>query len=219
MDTIHWLIEHVSYGSIFFILYISGLGFPLPEEITLMAAGAAAAMGHVDLLLMILVCYVAVIGGDATAFAAGRYFGGQVYDSRLMRLLLPPKRLRKARFLFYKRGTQAVVIARFLPGLRVSAFFVAGSMHVSWWRFLIADSVALIVSAPVGLLLGWFLGSSLLTPEGYASARKVLHRYHLLVLAGFVALFCVLLGAWLVRRRLRQNRASRNRPAPEGPLG
>ena len=131
METVRWIIDFVSYWNLFLILFISGLGFPVPEEITLMAGGAAAAMGHLDFVWVIVISYVAIIGGDAVAFGGGRYLGTHIYDSRVAKYLLDKKRMRKARYLFFKRGTWAVAIARFLPGLRVSAFFVAGSMNVS----------------------------------------------------------------------------------------
>ncbi|MDD5307541.1 MAG: DedA family protein [Deltaproteobacteria bacterium] len=222
METIQWIINSVSYWNIFVILFLSGLGFPVPEEVTFMAAGAAASMGHLEVAPMLVLCYLAVIGGDALAFGGGRFLGNHLYQSRLARFLLNPKRMRKARYLFYKRGTWAVVIARFLPGLRVSAFFVAGSMGVKWPRFLVADSLALIGSAPVGLLLGWFLGASLLTEEGFARAQHVLREYHIAigVVAGALVLTVValLLLRGYKRRKRKAERASL-RPPPAGVTG
>lgn len=215
METLQWIIQSVSYWHVFFILFISGLGFPVPEEITLMAAGAAAAMGDVKLIPMIIICYVAIIGGDTVAFASGRAVGDHVMESRFARWFISKKRLRKARFLFYKRGTWAVVVARFLPGLRVSAFFVAGTMKVSWARFLAADSLALFASAPIGLGLGWFLGSNLLTPEGFAYAERVLRKYHVIVGIAIGILVATFIGLLIYRRYVRKrSRRTRNSDAP-----
>jgi membrane protein DedA with SNARE-associated domain len=222
VETIQWIIGSVSYWNIFLILFLSGLGFPVPEEVTFMAAGASASMGHLEVLPMLVMCYLAVIGGDALSFGCGRFLGNHLYGSRVARFLLNPKRLRKARYLFYKRGTWAVVIARFLPGLRVSAFFVAGSMSVKWTRFLVADSLALVGSAPIGLFLGWFLGASLLTKDGFARAQHIMHDYHIaigVVLGVLLVTVVGLLALRSYRRKKRKADRASLRPPPAGVAG
>jgi membrane protein DedA with SNARE-associated domain len=209
METLHWLIQSVSYWLFFLILFISGLGFPIPEEITLMAGAASAAMGNLDIFWVIVISYVAIMLGDAVAFGLGRYFGPQIYQSRFARFIGDKKRIRKARYLFFKRGSWAVAIARFLPGLRVTAFFVAGSMSVSWFKFLLVDSIALILSAPVGLGLGWFLGSSLLTTDGFAKAQEVLSDYHVLVFGVIGTILVIAIGSYIYRRHKKKQRRTR----------
>ena len=141
------LTSHV-YAKLAGILLLCGLGLPIPEDISLIAGGYLAHLGTVDIHRIFLVCFAAVLGGDALAFALGRSFGTKLLASRFTHRYFTPRRQRRVRAGFRKYGSKVVFVARFLPGLRFSIFLSAGMLHVRPHVFLVYDSLAALLSVP-----------------------------------------------------------------------
>ena len=69
------LTSGVAYFIIFGILVACGLGFPLPEDIPLIAAGYLVWDGTIQLVPAFLVTMVGVLFGDSILFFLGAKFG------------------------------------------------------------------------------------------------------------------------------------------------
>ena len=95
----------------------------LPGDSLLFVAGAVAAMGKLDLPLLMMLLASAAIVGDAVNYAIGRWFG-QTLMTRTK--WINPQRLAYTQGFFDRYGGQTIVIARFLPIARTMAPFVAG---------------------------------------------------------------------------------------------
>src|SRR3989442_9861372 len=63
---------HVMYVLLFILLLLCGLGFPMAEELVLLAGGALVASGVLHPLLMLLVNLLGVLIGDVFLFSLGR---------------------------------------------------------------------------------------------------------------------------------------------------
>jgi membrane protein DedA with SNARE-associated domain len=63
--------------------------------------------------------------------------------------------------LFEKHGQKIVMIARFMPGVRAVTYFTAGSVGMPYWRFILWDGLAALLSAPMFVFLGFHFGSEL----------------------------------------------------------
>jgi membrane protein DedA with SNARE-associated domain len=48
-----------------------------------------------------------------------------------------------------------------MPGVRSVAFFSAGAMHVPFWKFLLYDGLAALVSAPFWVYLAYLFGETI----------------------------------------------------------
>ena len=141
----------------FFVLLLCGIGLPIPEDIVLITAGALGqSQGHswVEVSMMM---YAGVLGGDCITFFAGRHVGGWVLTSRwFQRIVSPLKQARVVDF-FARYGPMGLFIGRFLPGLRAPIFFSAGSMKVQFWKLILFDGLAALISVPVFVWLGHWL--------------------------------------------------------------
>ena len=62
-----------------------------------------------------------------------------------------------------------VFIGRFLAGLRMPIFFMAGSMGTSYWRFAGWDLLGALISCPTSILLAYYYGKD---------AEEILRRNH-----------------------------------------
>ena len=77
-----------------------------------------------------------------------------------MARVVTPERFVAVQAKFEKYGVWVLFVARFLPGLRSPIFITAGvTRRVPFWRFLLMDGLAALISVPVWVYLG-FLGAS-----------------------------------------------------------
>ncbi|MDC0707608.1 DedA family protein [Stigmatella sp. ncwal1] len=153
----------LAYAAVFGILVACGLGVPLPEDISLILGGFLAHKGAASLPVMMAVGFAGILAGDSLIFYAGRRLGanvGRTQGGFFARLITPEKRA-KVEGLFAIHGQKIVMIARFMPGVRAVTYFTAGSVGMSYWRFIFWDGLAALLSAPVFVWLGFHFGSEL----------------------------------------------------------
>lgn len=152
-NLVDWLAAY-PYLAVALVFLVCGVGLPLPEEITLIAAGyvCATVPDKAQLPLMMAVCGGSILMGDLIPFLLGRVFGIRLLRLRWMRFLITKRRLAKFDVWFRRRGDLVIFIARFLAGIRVVAFFTAGTMKMPLRRFLAFDFIGIALIVP---LLTW----------------------------------------------------------------
>jgi membrane protein DedA with SNARE-associated domain len=181
------LTSHV-YAKLAGILLLCGLGLPIPEDISLISAGYLAHLGTVDLHTVFLVCFAAVLGGDALAFTLGRLFGTKILASRFGHRYFNARRQRRVRAYFRTYGSKVVFVARFLPGLRFSIFLSAGMLHVRTYVFVVYDALAALLSVPFLVYSAWFFGGRI--DQVIKWARR--SEYGIMILVGVVVVYIVI---------------------------
>jgi len=148
-------VEQHAYTVIVCVLFICGLGVPIPEEITLLLAGWAAYEGHVDLWLIMFLCVAAIIGGDLTMFFIARRWGRSLLTTRFGKWLFPAPRLAKVESYFEKHGNKTVFFARFFAGIRMPVYFTAGTMKMHPMRFILLDLAGTLISGPTSIYIAF----------------------------------------------------------------
>jgi membrane protein DedA with SNARE-associated domain len=212
---VQWFIAHLStmtplgaYAWLFTILLLCGFGLPVPEDISLIAAGYLswlAKYGPFENLrgfnvhMAFGICLLAVLGGDTIAFFFGRRYGRRVLASNLARRYFTPKRQLRTRAYFRKFGSKVVLVGRFTPGLRFTIFFTAGTLHVRAATFFIYDFVAAAFSVPVLVYVAYFFGEQIDNVIKYARRTE-----HGILVAILIAAAIVTIK--LLRRRKRIQR-------------
>lgn len=135
------------------------VGFFLPGDSLLFAAGVLVAAGAVPLPLWLVVAgaSLAAVVGDQVAYVIGRRWGPRLFsrpDSRW----LSSRHVTSAQRFFERHGAKAVVLARLLPVVRAMTPAVAGAAGMSRRRFTAYNVVGGVLWT-VGLLVaGFFLG-------------------------------------------------------------
>lgn len=125
----------------------------LPGDSLLFAAGGIAAVGRMNIHIMVLILLVAAILGDAVNFMIGKYFGAKLFsnpDSKIFRRAY----LEKTHVFYEKHGGKTIIIARFVPIVRTFAPFVAGMGDMHYGRFIRYN----IIGAMAWVLLFSYLG-------------------------------------------------------------
>jgi membrane protein DedA with SNARE-associated domain len=190
------------------VFVLCGLGLPLPEEIVLLAAGFLCAQkpDEMSLPLMMTSCATAILVGDLLPFLGGRVFGVRLLRLRWMRYFITRQRLASFDRWFRRRGDMVIIIARFLAGLRVVAFFTAGTMKMSWQRFLFLDGLGIVLLVPVLVWLGYHGAPFIKT---MIQTVQEVERGILWTAAGVAVLGSLW---WWLRRRRQGLLAQANRP-------
>src|SRR6185369_89759 len=180
------------------ILLLCGLGLPIPEDISLIAAGYFSYKRVLAVNTAFVVCFAAVLAGDTLAFFMGRFFGRRVLASPFARRYFTPRRQLRVRAYFRKFGSKVVLVGRFTPGLRFTMFFTAGTLHLRPSVFLIYDFSAAAFSVPILVYSAWAFGSQIDRVVKYARQTE-----HGILLA--VAILVAVVGgkAWRRHKRLK----------------
>ena len=154
-------IEHFTYGGIFLALLLGSLGAPIPEELPILAAGALASEGVVRWILALPICLLGVLTGDVVLYWAGHHWGERLLRWRVVRWVLSESRERRLLGAYRTHGVKIIIAARHVMGLRAAAFLTAGIARIPFWRFLLVDAAAALVSVPLGFGLAYFFTDQL----------------------------------------------------------
>ena len=129
----------------------------LPGDSLLFAVGTFAALGALDLALVIVLLTVAAILGDSVNYAIGARVGPRVFHEQSR--FLNRRHLERTHAFYERHGAKTIVIARFVPIVRTFAPFVAGIGQMRYARFLlynVAGGVGWIVILVAG---GYLFGN------------------------------------------------------------
>ena len=130
----------------------------LPGDTLLFAAGGIAALGEMNIHLMVALLLVAAILGDAVNFAIGKYFGARLFanpDSKIFRRAY----LDKTHAFYEKHGGKTIIIARFVPIVRTFAPFVAGMGNMHYGRFIRYNIIGAILWVVLFSYAGYFFAN------------------------------------------------------------
>jgi membrane protein DedA with SNARE-associated domain len=117
------------------------LGLPIPAAPLLIAAGALARAGKMNLTFAVTLAFIAVILADLFWYSLGRYRGGRILKLLCRISLEPDSCVRRTENLFVRHGVRSLLVAKFIPGLNTAAPSLAGVFRMPVQRFLIFDSL------------------------------------------------------------------------------
>ncbi len=134
------------------------IGFFLPGDSLLFAAGLAASQGKFSLLVLILCVVAAAIIGDNVGYSIGRRAGPRLFKKK-DGILFRQEYLEKAESFYEKHGGKTIILARFTPIVRTFAPMVAGASKMPRERFMFFNVLGGVVWGAGMPLLGYFIGS------------------------------------------------------------
>ena len=186
---------------LFLIVLLEQSGVPLPAAPFLLAAGALAADGRVNLFAAILCATIGSLAADTFWF-----YTGHRRKARLFQLFprwhpIQDVVARKTPRGLILRGVRVLTAAKFLPlGLLVP--LRAGAFEVGRLRFLLVDAVCSLLYASVYILPGFFFHNQL---EQMVKALRQLGAFAFILLLLVVGGY---LTPWILKRvRFRQGHA------------
>jgi membrane-associated protein len=140
----------------------------LPGDSLLFAAGTFAALGALDLWLLVLLLIAAAILGDTVNYWIGAYIGPRAFgrDIRFLR----QDYLDRTHAFYERHGGKTIILARFVPIIRTFAPFVAGVGAMSYPKFLTYNVVGAVLWVGLFVLGGYFFGNIPTVRENFTLA-------------------------------------------------
>lgn len=154
------MIRTVGYFGIFAIVFAeTGLFFGvfLPGDSLLFTAGVLASQGYFNIAFLAAGCFVAAVVGDATGYYIGNRMGRRLFTKPESRFF-KPSYLLKAQAFFDRHGGKAIILGRFMPGVRTLVPMVAGAGTMQYRQFFTYNVVGGFLWGVCVTLAGYFLG-------------------------------------------------------------
>ena len=148
------------YGILFLIIFVeTGLVVMpfLPGDSLLFAAGALAATGAMDPVVLIILLFIAAVLGDTLNYHIGKYIGPRVFN--IESRWINKEYLLKTQAFFEKHGGKTIIFARFIPFARTFAPFVAGVSSMNYKYFLSYNVIGAICWVASFITLGYLFGN------------------------------------------------------------
>jgi membrane protein DedA with SNARE-associated domain/rhodanese-related sulfurtransferase len=183
--------------AVFINVLLSQLGVPVPVIPTLILAGAFAIDGKLSGAELCAAALAACFIGDTAWYLSGRLYGNRVMKLLCRISLTPDSCVSQTQMRFERWGGNALVVAKFVPGLSLIAPPLAGATRMRFAQFVALSAVG------SGLWVGVFVAAGmLLGPQ--------IHRLlpHLRAVGGAALIVVIALAVlyiaykWWQRRRL-----------------
>jgi membrane protein DedA with SNARE-associated domain len=188
-------VESFGYFGVVFLTFLENLFPPIPSEIVMPLAGFAASRGEMS------------VWGTVAAGAAGSLFGTSIYyllgrkapEERLRRwirahgrwMALREDDLDKAKDWFARHGKWALLVCRFVPGVRTIISLPAGICQTSPSTFLLYSAAGVLIWTCALTYAGAALG------ENFDEVGNYVRPLSSIVLASLLIAFVV----FVYRRR------------------
>jgi membrane-associated protein len=134
------------------------IGFFLPGDSLLFAAGFLASRGYLNIFALVIGCFICAVVGDNVGYATGKRFGPKLF-SKEDSLFFHKNHIVKAQKFYEKHGTKTIVLARFLPVVRTFAPIVAGIGKMDYPTFFKFNLLGGLVWTSGLSTLGFVLGN------------------------------------------------------------
>jgi len=184
-DVTQFLIRHG--GSVLFAVVLAEqAGLPIPAVPVLLAAGALAGAGKMNLALAVVLGVTACLLGDLLWYYLGRRRGAQVLTVLCRISLEPDSCVRRTEDFFARHGMRSLVLAKFIPGLSTVTPALAGLFGVSVERFLLYNGLGAFLWTAAFVVPGYLFSNQL---EQVAAEAARLGSSLAVLVAGALALY------------------------------
>jgi membrane-associated protein len=163
----------------------------LPGDSLLFAAGALAAIGSLDLWLLVVLLIGAAILGDTVNYWVGAWIGPRAFSGNVR--FLRKDYLDRTHAFYEKHGGKTIILARFIPIIRTFAPFVAGVGAMTYPRFILYNVTGALLWVGLFVPLGYFFGNMPTVKENFS-----------LVILAIIAISVMPIAVEAIRARRRR---------------
>lgn len=107
--------------------------------------------------------------GDLALYGLARRYGRPLLGHKFFQKFASPPQLAKSEAWFSRHGIWALVVSRFVPGMRLTSFVMAGLLGLNAWVFALTTGVLSLLWCGLVFILMFFAGRK---------AENYLHHFH-----------------------------------------
>lgn len=130
----------------------------LPGDSLLFAAGAFAARGSLEVVLIFALLSLGAIVGDATNYWIGNFIGPRIFR-REKGKWFNRDHLAHTQTFYEKHGKKTIILARFIPVVRTFAPFIAGVGKMPYRTFAAFNVIGGVLWVAIFVFGGFYFGS------------------------------------------------------------
>jgi membrane protein DedA with SNARE-associated domain len=189
-------------------VFAEQIGLPIPSIPLLLAAGALAGTGRMNLPWSLALALIATLTADGIWYQLGRRRGIKILQLLCKISLEPDSCVRRTEGAFARQGARSLLVAKFVPGLSTVAPPLAGIFQMKVERFLLFDAVGVLLWAGSALGVGFLFSEQIELIAEHAARLG----------GGLLVLFIAALGGYICykfaarQRFLRELRIARITP-------
>jgi len=191
-----------SYIILFLIIFME-TGFVvtpfLPGDSLLFAAGAFAALGSLNIFLVVGLLIVAAILGDTANYWIGHFFGDRMIANP--KFPINDEHIKKTNEFFEKHGGKTIILARFVPIVRTFAPFVAGVGRMHYEKFISFNVIGGILWVMIFSLAGFFFGN----------IPAIKHNFSIVIMVIIVMSIVPMIFEFINSKRKKNNKNAANK--------
>src|SRR5256884_417987 len=205
-DVTQFVIRHANLV-LFAAVFADQVGLPFPAVPVLLAAGALAGAGQMNLGMAVGLAVAACFVGDFVWYYLGRHRGRHVLNVLCRISFEPDSCVRRTENFFGRHGMRSLILAKFIPGVSTVTPALAGLFNVSVERFMLYNG------------LGALLWTVTYIAPGYLFSDQLELRHHEIPRDRDVILYCACPNEATAARMallLKKNGITRVRPLAGG---
>jgi membrane protein DedA with SNARE-associated domain len=176
--------------SLFFLTFFS-------EDAATLGGAVMAAAGLLATPLGLAACFLGIWLGDLGLYALARYFGRPFLKQNWVRRRVNDDRLARSEAWWKRRGLLVLLAARFVPGLRLPTYLIAGTLAVPFLSFAAVTALMGLIWVPLIFVLVWMAGTEAVTWYAAAKGALIIGAASIVVLVGALFFFRARLAAAL----------------------
>jgi len=192
-DGLRGFVAEYGYWAVALALLCENAGIPVPGETTLLLASFLAHSEqklHLGWIIVVGTCAATL--GDNIGYAIG-YYGGRPLLDRYQNLLrIRREAMERGEQLFARYGSAAILVARFIFGMRIFAGPMAGVLRMPWKAFVLFNALGALVWVTVIATAGYLFG------RHWHELERMIKRFDIAVAVAVVA---AILVYWWRRRQ------------------
>ena len=168
LELVHTILDWLQTHSVLanLIVFLTALteslaliGLIIPGAVLMVIFGALIATGHLEFSHVFIAACAGAIIGDGASYWLGKYYQQQL--ATLWPLNRHPEIMEKGAAFFQKHGGKSILLGRFIGPIRPVIPAIAGMLNMRFSHFTMINIFSALLWAPLYLLPGILIGTSL----------------------------------------------------------
>lgn len=155
---------HASYAHwvVFGLFMLAGLNLPISEDLLIIISGVlSSTVIPENTWKLFLAVFLGAYLSDWIPYWIGRRFGANLWNMPWFAKKIKKERLGQVKQYYAKYGILTLLVGRFIPfGVRNCLFAAAGMGKMRFWKFLLGDGIACLISNTTLFTLAFFCGKN-----------------------------------------------------------